>query len=124
MPSYGTHAIHAIDVSKEYSPKIEINVDLLKRCAIGHDSLILTQFYKCFKKAHVSDTNAFFISIMNYIKDNNLNEDMDAMAFLYGHIIHYALDVKAHPLIYYMTLNGKMFAPIYRDFSCLLIRVS
>ena len=41
--------------------------------------------------------------IKNYIKDNNLYEDMDVCSYLAGMICHYVLDSNIHPYIVYKT---------------------
>ena len=50
---------------------------------------------------HKNDTKKFFINLVTYIKDNNLQENYEIMSFLYGFICHYALDSTVHPYVTY-----------------------
>jgi len=114
MSALGTHALQSADCLKILSPEIEnrgIEVDgefadFLGASAIAHDTfglLLGTAYDRCFVNAHEKNTDDFFLAMIGFIKENRLEENANAMAFLYGHIMHYALDTSAHPLIYYMT---------------------
>ena len=37
--------------------------------------------------------------MVSYIKENNLENNNDVLTFLYGYIMHYALDTKVHPYV-------------------------
>jgi len=114
MPALGTHAIQSGECLREIKPElesrgIEVNgafADFVGAAAVSHDSLALlfgTAYDRCFVTAHEKYTDAFFLAMIAYIKENDLRKNANAMAFLYGQIMHYALDISAHPLIYYMT---------------------
>ena len=55
------------------------------------------------KYFHTNKTQAFFINLINYIKENDYTEDIDVNSFLVGAICHYVLDSTVHPYIYYKT---------------------
>jgi len=114
MPALGTHVIHSGKCLEKIKPEIEQNgvevnegfADFLGASAIAHDTLGLllgTGYARCFADAHEKNTDAFFLAMIGLIKENGLRENANAMAFLYGHIMHYALDTNTHPLIYYMS---------------------
>lgn len=114
MPALGTHAIHSGECLEKLKPEIERRglevtqdfAEFVGAAAVSHDTLGLllgTAYARCFEEAHVKYTDAFFLEMIKFIKENNLQGNANAMAFLYGHIMHYALDIRTHPLIYYMT---------------------
>ena len=114
MPALSTHVLQSGKCVEKLKPELEgrgIEVsrdfaDLVGAAAISHDTLGLlqgTSYSACFVSAHEKNTDAFFLAMIDYIKANGLKTNPNAMAFLYGHIMHYALDTCAHPLIYYMT---------------------
>ena len=115
MPALGTHVIQAKKCFDKLKPKIEIDRDLVGASAISHDTMALVPgYYGCFCEAHEKKTDDYFLALINYIKDNKLRENANAMAFLYGQLMHYALDTSTHPLIYYMTEchPAKFFVPM------------
>jgi len=114
MPALGTHVYQSTKCLERLKPELEnrgIDVNevftgFVGAAAIAHDTLGLlfgTAYERCFVSAHEMNTDAFFLDMIAYIKENNLKENPNAMAFLYGHIMHYALDTSTHPLVYYMT---------------------
>ena len=114
MPALSTHVLQSRDCLERLKPELEHRgiepnesfADFLGACAIAHDTLGLLQgtgYARCFVTAHEKNTDAFFLAIVQFIKENNLKNNANAMAFLYGHIMHYALDISVHPLIYFMT---------------------
>jgi len=114
MPALATHALQSREcltklIAEIESRGLEVNQDFIEftgASAIAHDTLALllgTSYNPCFVKAHETNTDAFFLTMIDYIKENNLRDNANAMAFLYGQIMHYALDISTHPLIYYMT---------------------
>jgi len=104
MPALGTHVIQAKKCFAAMQPKIEMDAGFLGASAISHDTMgLLPAYYRCFVEAHEKKTDDYFLALMRYIKEEGLRENANAMAFLYGQLMHYALDVCAHPLIYYMT---------------------
>ena len=123
MPALGTHAIQSGECLEKLKPEIERRglevtqafAEFVGAAAVSHDTLGLilgTAYARCFEEAHVKNTDAFFLGMIKFIKENNLQGNANAMAFLYGHIMHYALDIRTHPLIYYMTeLHPAKFTP-------------
>ena len=102
MPSYGTHAIQGGMIFSEIDKKTEIKENCFKAFCIGPDALIATNS-TVFNLQHRYNTRAFFITLITTIKENKLYDNGEAMAFLYGQLAHFVLDVITHPLIYYMT---------------------
>ena len=102
MPSYKTHAIHGEVILPKIITKTEINKEDLKTFCMGPDALILTD-YRLFELQHIKDTRKYFKTLIKLIKQNKLQDNSEAMAFLYGQLDHFILDMIMHPLIYYMT---------------------
>lgn len=104
MPSYKTHSIHGEIILPSMSKYIDINEDDFKTFCIGPDILIPTD-NKIFNLQHEKNVRFFFLTLINEIKKNKLYENTEVMAYLYGQIDHYILDLTTHPLIYHMTEN-------------------
>ena len=104
MPSYKTHAIHGEMILPEINNRIEINKEDLKSFCMGPDALILTD-YKLFEIQHIRSTRKYFKTLIKLIKENKLQDNSETMAFLYGQLDHFILDMIMHPLIFYMTEN-------------------
>ena len=102
MPSYKTHAIHGEMMLPKINLKTEIKKEDLKTFCMGPDILIATD-YRIFELQHMRDTRSYFKTLLKLIKENNLQDNSEVMAFLYGHLDHFILDIIMHPLIYYMT---------------------
>ena len=102
MPSYKTHSIHGEMVSSMIHPKISMNWELFKLFCIGPDAMIATD-YKAFDYQHSHQTRKFFLTMIRIIKKGHLQYDPEVMAFLYGQLDHFVLDVVLHPYIYYVT---------------------
>lgn len=102
MPSYKSHSTHGGIILPEIDKKIEIRQDDFKAFCMGPDALIATNS-TIFNLQHKYNTSAFFITLINTIKENKLYDNSEAMSFLYGQLAHFALDIVTHPLIYYMT---------------------
>lgn len=109
MPAYIAHAIMGSNVYdsllKEKMFIIPININDIKTFSLGIDlgSLPKGLSYKLNNK----NTKEFFISMINYIKENKLLDNNVVMALLYGHMAHCFLDLNCHPLIYYNELGLK-----------------
>lgn len=113
MPATITHAYFVRDTINMLPSNIKNNLDIKRSMMFGQstDSLI---FYNLFsilpgKKIrrfqrvfHTSNTQSFFINLLKYIKDNNIN-DIDTFSFTVGFICHYVLDSTIHPYIIYKT---------------------
>ena len=104
MPSYKTHAIHGEIILPNINNQVEINKEDLKAYCMGPDALILTD-YQLFEIQHIKNTRKYFKTLIKLIKHNKLQDNSEVMAFLYGQIDHFILDMIMHPLIYYMTEN-------------------
>ena len=102
MPSYKTHAIHGEMILPSMSLKTDIEKEDLKTFCMGPDALIATD-YKIFELQHIKGTRDYFKTLLKLIKINKLQDNCEVMAFLYGQLDHFILDVIMHPLIYYMT---------------------
>ncbi len=102
MPSYKTHSIHGELILPKIITKTEISNEDIKLFCMGPDALIATD-YRLFELQHMRDTKAYFKTLIKTIKKNKLQDNSEVMAYLYGQIDHFILDVIMHPLIYYMT---------------------
>ncbi len=102
MPSYKTHAIHGEIILPKIILRTNINIEDLKSFCMGPDALIATD-YKLFELQHIKDTRAYFKTLIKLIKKERLQDNSEVMAFLYGQVDHFILDLIMHPLIYYMT---------------------
>ena len=102
MPSYKTHAIHGEIILPKILTRIKINNEDLKSFCMGPDTLIATD-YRLFELQHIKDTRDYFKTLLKLIKKEKLQDNSEVMAFLYGQIDHFILDIIMHPLIYYMT---------------------
>lgn len=114
MPSYISHAIMGNDLfdisNKNNIFRIPITRDELRGYSLGADLAILSNKIK--KDPHNYYTQAFFLNMIKYIKENKLNEDSHVMSLLYGHIAHYFFDINAHPLIFYIEQGCQKVGPI------------
>ena len=102
MPSYKTHAIHGEMILPNINKKVDIDKEDIKAYCMGPDALILTD-YRLFELQHVKSTRKYFRTLIKLIKQYKLQDNSEAMAFLYGQLDHFILDMIMHPLIYYMT---------------------
>lgn len=102
MPSYKTHAIHGEMILPDINKKVDIDKEDIKAYCMGPDALILTD-YRLFELQHVKSTRKYFRTLIKLIKQYKLQDNSEAMAFLYGQLDHFILDMIMHPLIYYMT---------------------
>ncbi len=102
MPDYKSHSIHSEMVLPNIKKRTEISSADLKRFAFGPDSLMITD-YALFDYQHSHNTRYYFETMINIIKERKLQDNSKVMAFLYGQLDHFVLDLVMHPLIYYMT---------------------
>ena len=118
MANYTAHSIHGETVVDEIENKeVEIKKDDIRTFSIGFDSLILPDG-DLFRTLHRKNTKEYFETLIKLIKDNKLQDDSEALAFLYGQLDHFILDIYTHPLIYYMTKGLKK--EHYMDYHALL----
>ena len=104
MPSYKKHSIHGEIILPKIEKMVSIDREDMKTFSQGPDSLLLTD-YEMFHSQHSSKTKDYFETLLKLVKDNKMQDDGKIMAFLYGQLDHFILDVTFHPLIYYMTEN-------------------
>ncbi|MCM1053305.1 MAG: zinc dependent phospholipase C family protein [Ruminococcus sp.] len=106
MPATYTHHIFAEDIYKiidsNIQDKLKDSKNLLNLFSKSFDVLFFIK-PKLGDFAHTHNTNLYFKNIINYIIDNNLTNNGDVLAYLYGSICHYILDSTAHPYIFYKT---------------------
>lgn len=116
MPSSITHAFFALDIHEKLNRDVQKRIKSLenfKTFAQGSDPL---NFYNLSnllpgkkvrenypKLIHTTNTKNYFISLVKYIKENKLENNSNALSFLYGSIAHYTLDSIVHPFVIYKT---------------------
>lgn len=113
MPSSVAHSINSLSVLEKIDstkPAEEVInnknfSEFLKTASIGPDALAAMD-WDVFCKQHQCNVREYFELLINIVKDNNLKYNPQAIAFLYGQIIHYSLDVILHPFIYYVTCGS------------------
>lgn len=111
-----THAIFAEDLYSKFDKKkqkiFQNYLENMKTFAQGHDilffyySLNLKKGNYIRKKGsyfHKNNTKKFFINLISYIKNNNLENNIEILSFLYGYICHYSLDHTVHPYVTYKS---------------------
>lgn len=115
MPSLITHDIFAKRVYKKAIndfPELAKAKTLYQAFAQSHDYLFYYKSLNIKKTKHLNllghighweKTQDYLINIIDYIKDNNLNNNSDALAYILGSITHYVLDSTCHPFIFYKT---------------------
>ena len=111
MPAYMSHVIMGkslYDKVKEDEKlfKLPIEENKFKILALGQDLSGFSNIV-CRYDSHNQNSQAFFMNLINYIKENKLYENPSVMSFLYGHISHYFFDSKAHPFVYYIEKSCK-----------------
>ena len=116
MPSSMTHSYFAVDVynklSNQSKYKIEGYVNKLKTYSLSTDpymfyNLFIGKKHKTISKIqkinHTTKTKDYFLNMITYIIENNLENNKDIICYLYGSICHYFLDKTIHPFIIYKT---------------------
>lgn len=104
-----THVFFEEDVFKKLDNQTKKNLEKykenLKTYAQGHDIMFFSFNFTGQKKIgnflHKNKTKDFFINMINYIVNNNLQNNFELISFLYGYICHYSLDLTVHPYITY-----------------------
>lgn len=114
MPSTMTHTYFGMDVYSKLNlkcqNKIKNSKEYFKLFCQGSDPFMFYNFF-IGKKArevrliqkmmHRTKTREFFLATIGYIHDNKLSNNDEAMAYLYGFICHYFLDLNTHPYLHY-----------------------
>lgn len=113
MPATATHAFFAKDIYDILPDSMRNKLDL-NRCKMFGQSVDSLMFYNLFSilpgkdirkfqyHFHNYNTQGFFINLLKYIKENNV-DDIDTNSFLFGFICHFVLDSTLHPYIIYKT---------------------
>ena len=112
MPTYVAHTMMARDVYKKLNNK-NVSLDYMLTYSLGGD---LTNYSKVRYDSHHKNRKEFFENMCEYIKNNKLTNDSEALGLLYGHICHYALDDTAHPLVRKVS---KMCKPGKNNHGCI-----
>ena len=109
MPSYMSHILMGMDVLNELKKDNlltrEVNENAYRTFTLGAD--LASTSTKIKYNPHNKNTKIFFLELVHYIKQNHYDLDKDGMALLYGHIVHYFLDINAHPFVYYLEKDSK-----------------
>lgn len=114
MPATITHSYFAQDVYDvlPLDIKNKVNANRLRMFGQASDPFMFynvlslkkgRNIRKLQKEFHSYKTGDYFINIINYIKDNNIYNDIDVCSYLYGFICHYVLDSTVHPFVIYKT---------------------
>ena len=115
MPSITTHYIFANDVfdrlNKKEKEHLKNEMVLYNNFAQSHDYLY--HYFGSIKNGkkirklgfigHHQKTQDYLLNIVKEIIDKDLKNNGEAIAYLYGSITHYVLDVNCHPFIFYKT---------------------
>ncbi len=115
MPSITTHHMFSKELLNHLTPeeleKLGKDLTIYHTFAQSHDYL----FYYTFDiknakkirelghKAHHEKTQDYLINIVKEIKKSHLENNYQALSYLYGSITHYCLDSTCHPYIFYKT---------------------
>lgn len=114
MPATITHAYFAQDVFEILPDNFKDKLDCSRLRMFGQsmDSLMFYNLFSVLPGKNIREFNAYFhrnksqeyfINLINYIKDNNLSEDVDVNSYLVGMICHFVLDSTVHPYVIYKT---------------------
>lgn len=115
MPSLITHHMFSKEVLKHLKQdelsRFSNELTIYHTFAQSHDYLFYYTFNPIHAKriknlghyAHRHKTQDYIVNIIKEIKENNLENNQQAIAYLYGSITHYVLDTTCHPYIFYKT---------------------
>ncbi len=115
MPSLTTHNIFAKELlnNLDYRTKEKFinELDTYLIFSQSHDLLFYYSFDLKNKRiinnlghsAHHNKSQEYIVNIIKEIKKNNLENNHQIIAYLYGVITHYVLDTTCHPYIFYKT---------------------
>ncbi len=106
MPATYTHHEFTKDVYNELNVNIKNKLndyqDIFNLFGKSFDVLYFVR-EKLGHFAHKNNVNLYFQNIIKYIRDNELDNDGEVLAYLYGSICHYVLDSTIHPYIFYKS---------------------
>ncbi|MFA5459397.1 MAG: zinc dependent phospholipase C family protein [Bacilli bacterium] len=112
MPSTITHAYFMLDIydnlDENAKKLLKNHLEYLKVFAQGPDPLYFYNYTKAKIKIlsfemHITKTRAFFLNLVTFIKEHQLEYQPEVIAYLYGSIAHYVLDSTVHPFVFYQT---------------------
>lgn len=116
MPCLATHYYFGKDVferlGKETKSHLEQAIPYFESFNQGPDFFFAYHLLNLKKGQQVRDfgrymqthkTKDFFFHTIQYILDHDLQTDPQVIAFLYGFICHYTLDLTVHPFVFYKT---------------------
>lgn len=116
MPSSMTHTYFGCDVLEKLPQycknKINGSLEYYKLFCQGSDPFMFYRFFigkkskegmRLQNMMHSSYTRDFFIHTIEYIHRKKYDNCSEVMAYLYGYICHYYLDLYAHPFISYQA---------------------
>jgi hypothetical protein len=116
MPSTVTHAYFSMDLYDRFSNNkqnfLKPCKDQFKAFAQGPDVFFFYNLLNLKRGKeirnlghfmHKNETQAFFVNLISIIKQKKLHKEPEIIAFLYGFIAHYILDMTIHPLVLYKT---------------------
>ena len=95
MPAYISHTIMAREVYKRINNKY-VNEEYMITFSLGGD---LTKYSKCRRDSHNKLLDEFIYNMCMYMRRKNLTYDGECLGVLYGHICHYIMDTRVHPLV-------------------------
>ena len=95
MPAYISHTIMAREVYKRINNKY-VNEEYMITFSLGGD---LTKYSKCRRDSHNKLLDEFIYNMCMYMRRKNLTNDGECLGVLYGHICHYIMDTRVHPLV-------------------------
>ncbi len=110
MPSIVTHHIFAKEVAKKQNWESKLSFPHYLIFAQSFDNLFYYQFLTPWKgkeirefgeEAQTKNINLYFKNIIEYIKENHLEQNKELLSYLYGSLCHYKLDEHCHPFVIY-----------------------
>lgn len=121
MPSGMLHSYYAVDVYRKLPSKIKhkIDLDTLRVFSQGPDLFYYGINFKNTRAfgihMHQVKSRAFFEHYVDYMKRYRLEKKTEIISCFYGFLLHYFLDMKIHPLIYYKTGSGGLHPKLERN---------
>lgn len=116
MPSIYTHYKMGCDVLDKLDDKnkklLKQNRKIYNMSCQSFDNLYYYKFYllnrsnkihEIGNKGHRENVNNYFQNIINYMLNNNLENDSVMRCYLFGSINHYVMDSTIHPFVFYKT---------------------
>jgi len=114
MPSIVTHHLFAKEVLENLPTNIQNKLSYPHYLifAQSFDNLFYYKFLTPWKgkeirnfgeKAQKEKVNLYFKNIITTLTREKLEENKEALSYLYGSICHYVLDYHCHPLVFYNT---------------------